>query len=51
MAEGRVIIGYSFPYYALYSNTGTPITYSDGNDLARGVGVDFKLDTADSTNW
>lgn len=51
MAEGRVIIGYSYPYYALYSNTGSTITYSDGNDLARGVGVDFKLDTADSTNW
>lgn len=51
MAEGRVIIGYSYPYYALYSNTGTTITYADGNDLARGVGVDFSLDTADSTNW
>lgn len=39
MAAGRVLTGFSLPYVALYSNSGTTITYTSGMKLARGVEV------------
>lgn len=39
MAAGKVLTGFSKPYVALYSATGTTITYSSGQLLARGVDV------------
>lgn len=46
MANGRVITGYSDPWVAKYSNTGTTVTYSDGMPLARGVSVNISPDNA-----
>ena len=36
MASGRVCTGFSKPYVALYSNTGTTVTYADGTALKAG---------------
>lgn len=49
-ANGRVCTGFSKPYVAKYANTGTSITYSNGQILARGVGVDIEPNAADSDN-
>lgn len=49
-ANGRVCTGFSKPYVALYANTGTTITYSSGQVLARGVSVDIEPNTADNDN-
>lgn len=51
MANGRVITGYSKPYVATYSNTGTSVTYANGTPLARGVSVNIAPDTSDATNF
>lgn len=39
MANGKVTTGFSYPYVALYSASGTTITYTSGQALARGVDV------------
>lgn len=44
MAEGRVITGYSRPWVAIYGNSGTNVTYTNGMPLARGVGVQINPD-------
>lgn len=44
MADGRVITGYSFPFVAKYSNSGTTVTYSGGIPLGRGVSVEINPD-------
>lgn len=46
MANGRVITGYSDPFVAKYTASGTTITYSEGMALARGVSVEINLDTS-----
>lgn len=51
MANGRVITGYSKPYVAVYSNTGTTVTYANGMILARGVSVTIEPDTNDANNF
>lgn len=43
-AVGQVIIGYSNPWVALYSATGTTVTYSGHARLARGVSVAYEPD-------
>ena len=50
-AAGRVCIGFSKPYVAKYSNTGTTITYSDGRVLARGVDVSIEPETSDDNSF
>lgn len=50
MAAGKVCTGFSKPYVALYSASGTTITYSSGRVLARGVGVELELESASSDN-
>ena len=49
-ANGRVCTGFSKPYVAVYSNSGTTITYSSGQILARGVSVEIEPNAADSDN-
>ena len=51
MASGRVITGYSKPKVALYSATGNTVTYSEVQDLARGVDVSIEPETADSNDF
>ena len=43
--------GFSKPYVALYSNSGTTITYSSGQILARGVSVSLSANSSDSVNF
>lgn len=41
MNNGGVRIGFSEPYVAIYSHTGTDVTYSSGQKMARGVSVNL----------
>ena len=50
-AAGKVCIGFSKPYVALYANSGTTITYSDGRELARGVDVSIEPETSDDNKF
>lgn len=47
MAAGRVMTGFSLPYVALYTATGTTVTYSQGQRLARGVQVSIEAEAED----
>lgn len=51
MANGRVITGFSKPYVALYSATGTTVTYTGGIPLARGVEVQIEPETTDDNRF
>lgn len=51
MAAGKVEIGYSKPYVALYSVSGSTVTYSSGQLLARGVGQSTSIDTSDNNDF
>lgn len=50
-AAGKVTIGFSKPYVALYSESGGTITYSSGQKLARGVSVNVETDNSDNNNF
>lgn len=50
-AAGKVCVGFSKPYVAVYSNSGTTITYSDGRVLARGVDVSIEPETSDDNKF
>lgn len=50
-ANGKVLIGFSKPYVAKYTNTGGVISYSDGQILARGVSVTVSPDSSDDNNF
>ena len=45
MAAGKVTIGFSKPYVALYDTSAG--TYSDGQVLARGIGVSAEIESSD----
>ena len=47
MAAGRVLTGFSLPYVAKYTNSGSTITYSQGQKLARGVSVSIEAEAED----
>lgn len=51
MANGRVIIGYSKPYVAVYTVGTGGVTYSNGQILARGVGVEISPDEASDNKF
>lgn len=51
MANGRVITGFSKPYIAIYSNTGTTVTYSRAQILARGVEVNIELESGENNDF
>lgn len=50
-AAGQVKTGFSKPYVAKYSNSGTTVTYSSGQVLARGVSVSVSPETSDDNNF
>lgn len=45
-AAGRVCVGYSDPYVALYGCEGENVTFTDGRRLARGVSVSIAPEAA-----
>lgn len=47
MANGKVCTGFSLPYVAVYSHSGTTVSYSDGVALARGVDVSIEPESSD----
>lgn len=47
MAAGKVLTGFSKPYVALYSASGTTITYTSGQLLARGVDVSISPEASE----
>lgn len=51
MKEGRVVVGFSNPYVALYNNAGGTVTYTDGRRLARGVKVSLDVDSSDDNDF
>lgn len=51
MANGRVITGFSKPYVATYSHSGSTVTYSNGMPLARGVSVELSVESSDSNDF
>lgn len=50
-AAGRVCTGFSKPYVATYSNSGTTVTYSSGQLLARGVSVNLQPESSEDNNF
>lgn len=50
-ATGRVATGFSYPYVAVYGNTGTTVTYTGAQELARGVDVSISPETSDANNF
>lgn len=51
MANGKVCTGFSKPYVALYSASGTTVTYTSGMALARGVDVSIEPETSEDNNF
>lgn len=49
-ANGKVLTGFSNPWVALYSATGTTVTYTSGAALARGVSVSITPDDVNDDN-
>ena len=49
--NGRVITGFSKPYVAKYTSTGSTVTYSDEMVLARGVSVSLDIESSDDNNF
>ena len=49
MANGRVTTGFSKPFVALYSASGTTVSYTSGMALARGVSVSIAPESSDET--
>lgn len=50
MAAGKVTTGFSLPYVAKYANSGSTVTYSNGQKLARGVNVSITPTTNNAEN-
>lgn len=50
MAAGRVTTGFSLPYVAKYAASGSTVTYSSGQKLARGVNVTITPTTNNTEN-
>lgn len=51
MANGQVITGFSKPVVALYSATGTTVSYTGLIPLARGVDVSLDIETNDDNDF
>lgn len=47
-AAGRVTTGFSFPYVGIYEATGTTVTYTGVQELARGVSVSIEPESSDN---
>ena len=50
-ANGRVITGFSKPYFAIYSNSGSTVTYSTPTIMARGVSVALAPESSEDNNF
>ena len=50
MAAGKVTTGFSLPYVAKYAHSGSTVTYSQGQKLARGVNVSITPTTNNAEN-
>lgn len=50
-AAGKVCTGFSKPYVALYSASGTTLTYTSGQKLARGVNVSIEPESSDDNKF
>lgn len=50
-AQGKVVTGFSHPYVAAYSCTNDEITYTNAQELARGVKVSLEPESADASNF
>ena len=50
-AAGRVAIGFSKPYVAIYAASAGVVTYSSGQKLARGVSVSLDVNSADENTF
>lgn len=50
-ANGRVITGFSKPYYAIYTNSGSTVTYSTPAVMARGVSVALAPESSEDNNF
>ena len=50
-AQGKVVTGFSHPYVAAYSCTDNVITYTNAQELARGVKVSLEPESADASNF
>ena len=50
-ATGKVVTGFSFPLVAKYTESSGTITFTDGQELARGVSVSLAPDTPDDNNF
>lgn len=48
MANGKVIVGFSHPWVAVYSNSGSSVSYTGGMALARGVSVSIEVSEPES---
>ena len=46
-AAGKVCTGYSSPFVALYAESSGTVSYSSGQELARGVGIDIQITPTD----
>ena len=44
-------IGLSKPYYAIYSNDGNAVTYSNGGLIGKGTQLTLELEEGDSNNF
>lgn len=51
MANGKVCTGFSYPVVALYGHTGSTVTYTNGQPLARGVSVQVSPEASDDNNF
>ena len=51
MVAGRVCTGFSKPYVAKYSNSGTVVNYSSLQPLARGVSVNLQPESSEDNNF
>ena len=50
-AAGKVTTGFSKPYVAVYAESGGTISYTSGQQLARGVDVTIAPETSDDNNF
>lgn len=50
-AAGKVCTGFSLPYVGTYSASGTTVTYSSVQQLARGVEVQIEADASDDAKF
>ena len=50
-AAGQVTTGLSKPYVALYGHSGTTVSYTNGQLLARGVSVSADIDTSSDNDF